>query len=336
MQASSFEAVIVPPRRAAYTPLRLVAATAVALALLAAVVFQRSGDIRGSELMQGSDEKMKGWEDGMFPPHASFPAGYHFGSDNVFGKQSSFGAGDTFGDDNVFGKGSTFGAGASFGDRNAFGKKQSFGPGAKFGSYETVGAGSTFQDGTVIGKNNQFGREVEFGRRVSIGRANQFGFDDAFGSNDNLGAKNQFGRGALFGDKIMFGKNQEFGPRNTFASPEYLVGNDQFGHRNWGLKSSDLPANDANAWDAMVAKYPDYIPERVARKRVLTLHQGVEKEKQAKEAQVHVLRSAASGRLISKKSKADAIAAIENAAKTAEHETKRLKKVADALASLKQ
>jgi hypothetical protein len=56
MQASSFEAVIVPPRRAAYTPLRLVAATAVALALLAAVVFQRSGDIRGSELMQGSDE----------------------------------------------------------------------------------------------------------------------------------------------------------------------------------------------------------------------------------------------------------------------------------------
>ena len=85
-----------------------------------------------------------------------------------------------------------------------------------------------------------------------------------------------------------------------------------------------------------MAKYPDYIPERVARKRVLTLHQGVEKEKQAKEAQVHVLRSAASGRLISKKSKADAIAAIENAAKTAEHETKRLKKVADALASLKQ
>ena len=56
MQASSFEAVIVPPRRAAYTPLRLVAATAVALALLAAVVIQRSGDIRGSELMQGSDE----------------------------------------------------------------------------------------------------------------------------------------------------------------------------------------------------------------------------------------------------------------------------------------
>ena len=45
-----------PPRRAAYTPLRLIAATAMALALLAAVVFQRSGDIRGSELMQGSDE----------------------------------------------------------------------------------------------------------------------------------------------------------------------------------------------------------------------------------------------------------------------------------------
>ena len=56
MQASSFEAVIVPPRRAAYTPLRLVAATAVALALLAAVAVQRSGDIRGRELMQGSDE----------------------------------------------------------------------------------------------------------------------------------------------------------------------------------------------------------------------------------------------------------------------------------------
>ena len=28
------------------------------------------------------EQSMKGWEDGMFPPHASFPAGYHFGNDN--------------------------------------------------------------------------------------------------------------------------------------------------------------------------------------------------------------------------------------------------------------
>lgn len=79
-------------------PFRVVAAVAVAFALLAATVAVQHG--RPGELMQGSDEKMKGWEDGMFPPHATFPAGYHFGDDNVFGKYSSFGAGDTFGDDN--------------------------------------------------------------------------------------------------------------------------------------------------------------------------------------------------------------------------------------------
>jgi len=40
----------------------------------------------------------------MYPPGASFPAGYSFGDNNVFGKRSKFGAGDTFGDKNVFGK----------------------------------------------------------------------------------------------------------------------------------------------------------------------------------------------------------------------------------------
>ena len=48
----------------------------------------------------------------------------------------------------------------------------------------------------------------------------------------------------------MFGKNEDFGARNTFASPEFRVGNHQFGHRNWGLEPKDLPANDVNAWDA--------------------------------------------------------------------------------------
>ena len=93
-------------------PFRLIASAAVAMALLVAVVAVQR--LQGSsELMQGSDEMMKGWEDGMFPPHASFPAGYHFGNDNVFGKDSSFGAGDTFGNDNVFGMGASFGAGQS-------------------------------------------------------------------------------------------------------------------------------------------------------------------------------------------------------------------------------
>ena len=58
---------------------------------------------------------MKGWEEGMFPPDATFPAGYHFGDNNVFGKRAKFGAGDTFGNNNVFGKGSVFGAGVSIG-----------------------------------------------------------------------------------------------------------------------------------------------------------------------------------------------------------------------------
>ena len=96
---------------------------------------------------------IQGERDGMFPSRASFPADYHFGSDNVFGEQSSFGAGDTFGDNNVFGKGSTFGAGVSFGDKNVFGKKESFGPGSKFGSTR-LSAGSAFQDGVCIPGRN--------------------------------------------------------------------------------------------------------------------------------------------------------------------------------------
>ena len=61
--------------------LRLVAAVSVSLALLVATVaVQRSTG--AVSLGEGTDEKMKGWEDGMFPPHATFPAGYHFGNDN--------------------------------------------------------------------------------------------------------------------------------------------------------------------------------------------------------------------------------------------------------------
>jgi hypothetical protein len=77
-----------PPFVAVSTPaaggqrgLRVVAASAVALALLAAVVAVQSSVGRAA-LMEGSDESMKGWEDGMFPPHATFPAGYHFGDNN--------------------------------------------------------------------------------------------------------------------------------------------------------------------------------------------------------------------------------------------------------------
>ena len=79
----------VPPFVAVSTPaaggqrgLRVVAAAAVALALLAAVVAVQHGSVGRAALMEGSDESMKGWEDGMFPPHATFPAGYHFGDDN--------------------------------------------------------------------------------------------------------------------------------------------------------------------------------------------------------------------------------------------------------------
>ena len=63
--------------------LRLVAAVSVSLALLVATVaVQRSTETGAVSLGEGTDEKMKGWEDGMFPPHATFPAGYHFGNDN--------------------------------------------------------------------------------------------------------------------------------------------------------------------------------------------------------------------------------------------------------------
>ena len=79
----------VPPFVAVSTPaaggqrgLRVVAAAAVALALLAAVVAVQHGSVGRAALMEGSDESLKGWEDGMFPPHATFPAGYHFGDDN--------------------------------------------------------------------------------------------------------------------------------------------------------------------------------------------------------------------------------------------------------------
>jgi len=98
---------------------------------------------------------MKGWEDGMYPPHASFPAGYSFGDNNVFGKHSKFGAGDTFGDKNVFGKGSVFGAGTTIGDDNNFAKDQTFGPGLRMGNRETIGARSTFSEGSMIGDENQ-------------------------------------------------------------------------------------------------------------------------------------------------------------------------------------
>jgi len=154
----------------------------------------------------------------------------------------------------------------------------------------------------------------------------QFGFDDQFGANDQIGAKNQFGRGALFGDKIMFGKNQEFGPRNTFASPEYLVGGDEYGSRNWGLQARDIPAKDKSDWEYNFARYPDYIPEREARKRVLTLHQNAEAKLLKKAAAIQVERVA---------KKADAIAAIERAASLAAAETKRLQNVAHKLQQIK-
>lgn len=92
----------VPPFVAVSTPaaggqrgLRVVAASVVALALLAAVVAVQ-GSVGRAALMEGSDESMKGWEDGMFPPHATFPAGYHFGDNNgnkISGQRSLCAAG---------------------------------------------------------------------------------------------------------------------------------------------------------------------------------------------------------------------------------------------------
>lgn len=178
----------------------------------------------------------------------------------------------------------------------------------------------------------QFGREVEFGRRVSIGRKNQFGGADEFGSNDQLGAKNEFGRGVMFGDKIMFGKKQEFGGHDTFASPEFLVGQDEFGSRNWGLKDSDLPVTDKKLWENMAAHYPDYIPERYMRKRVLTLHQHgkADDKKAAVKKQAAIKTQAAEAAR-----KSQVFDAIEKAAQHAEAETKRLKEVADSLKNIK-
>jgi len=129
----------------------------------------------------------------------------------------------------------------------------------------------------------------------------------------------------------MFGKKQNFGRKNTFASPEYLAGKDQFGVKNYGLKSSDLPSTDPDSWDHMVSMEPTYIPERVARKRVLTLHQK-EASSDMKKAQV---KTQAAAKVSESARKTRAIAEIEMAAKSAETETKRLKKVADSLQSIK-
>ena len=43
---------------------------------LAAACFLRR---EGPDMMRGALQVMKGWEKGMFPPDAKFPAGYHFG-----------------------------------------------------------------------------------------------------------------------------------------------------------------------------------------------------------------------------------------------------------------
>ena len=128
----------------------------------------------------------------------------------------------------------------------------------------------------------------------------------------------------------MFGKKQNFGATNTFASPEYLVGRDQFGRHNWGLQESDLPANDKKSWDDMVAKDPEYVPERIQRKRVMTLQQkddAAQKTADAKKAEVKKAAAA--------KSKADAVKAIEKAAKAAQTDAKNLMKVEDLLGSMK-
>ena len=240
------------------------------------------------------------------------------------------------------------------------------------GSFETVGEGSTFQDGTVIGNENMFGPKVKFGQRVSIGKKNVFGFSNEFGSNDNLGANNEFAREGLFGDKIMFGKNQEFGSRTTFATPEYFVSGEEFGSRNWGLQDSDLPdATDRKEWHMQMEKHPEYIPERIWRKKVLTLRQvrpeGSKPELGAAGSRIPEIVADEAARQIRKPEvgaagtripeivvneaarqsdvkkamvkqqarKAMAIAAIEKAATAAEAETKRLKKVADSLQQMR-
>ncbi|KAJ1486775.1 hypothetical protein T484DRAFT_1788577 [Baffinella frigidus] len=132
-----------------------------AMAAVCAVAIARGSG--STELGMGSDEVMKGWTKGMFPPDAKFPAGYHFGNDNVFGKRSVFGddnvfgkrsvvgAGDTFGRDNVFGKNNHFGAGSHFGDNNNFGAGTQIGQGSELGNREMVGRGSSFESGGESG-----------------------------------------------------------------------------------------------------------------------------------------------------------------------------------------
>jgi hypothetical protein len=292
-----------PPMQEAFTPvvsnarpkyskryMLIVGAGTCAVAVMALAAVAAHG--RSSELMQGSDETMHGWEEGMYPPNAVFPAGYAFGDGNVFGKNSKFGAGDTFGDKNVFGKGAVFGAGVTIGDNNNFGKDQTFGPGLRMGNRELIGRRSHFATGSMLGDENQIGRKVTFGRRVTIGQDNQFGFDDEFGSNDQLGMNNQYGRGDTFGSKILFYKNQEFGPRNAFHSDEYLNGGDEFGSRDWGLDTEKLPASDKEEWTRMQAKHPDWFPNRAIRDKTVVLHSQAANVQQKKMALREVARVA--------------------------------------------
>jgi len=303
----------------------LFSSSAAAVLVITALLALAMQAERDTKLMQGSDEKMKGWEEGMFPPDATFPAGYHFGDNNVFGKRAKFGAGDTFGNNNVFGKGSVFGAGVSIGDDNNFAKDQAFGPGLRMGSRETVGARSEFAAGAQIGDENQFGRKIKFGRRVSIGEKNQFGFKDEFGSNDQIGQKNEFGRGDVFGSKVLLYKKQQFGPRNAFHKSVYLSGFDSFGEKDWGLDTDKMPKSDLADWNNMESKNSGWFPPRDVRDKALMLHSDHSNQHFYKHLQNVVSQPS------SNKSKAAALRQIAAASQAAATETNRLENVLNQL-----
>mmetsp|Transcript_38677 Transcript_38677/g.88194 ORF Transcript_38677/g.88194 Transcript_38677/m.88194 type:complete len:322 (+) Transcript_38677:2-967(+) len=247
-----FEAVHMgaPSSSASRSKGRVVAAflLAGAMAAVCAVAIARGSG--STELGMGSDEVMKGWTKGMFPPDAKFPAGYHFGNDNVFGKRSVFGAGDTFGRDNVFGKNNHFGAGSHFGDNNNFGAGTQIGQGSELGNREMVGRGSSFESGSIIGSSSLFGRKSHFGKRVVIGRKNVFGRASEFGRRETIGAYNEWGPKQIFGMSDSIGKNAEFGSDEVFNPDTNLHGRDEFGTHDWGISEEKLPDSDKASWAA--------------------------------------------------------------------------------------
>jgi hypothetical protein len=100
-------------------------------------------------------------------------------------------------------------------------------------------------------------------------------------------------------------------------------------YRDYGLQPSDLPESDKRAWNEMIARHPEYVPDRDDSKKVLILRQ-VGDDKDITIKKMAVKQQAAAKSTLASRQKA--IQALENAATTAEADTKVLKLVADSLA----